>query len=75
MGKRLKVKTGLKRIIPNLQPDLEIVDIVEIEARSLPDAEGYSISEIPFEKRMYYYDSNGVLYPKRYLDLYYEDVE
>lgn len=75
MRKRLKVKDGLKRIIPNLQPELEIVDTVEIEARGIPADTGYSISDVPFEKKTYYYDSNGILYPKRYLDLYYEDVE
>lgn len=75
MLKKYRIKKELKRSVPNLPPELEIVGTVEIEARSIPDSSGYNISDIPFEKKTYYYDSNGVLYPKRYLDLYYEDVE
>ena len=75
MLKKFRIKKELKHSIPNLQPELEMVDTIEIEARTIPPNDGFDINEIPFEKKTYYSDKNGILYPERILDLYYEEME
>lgn len=72
MNKHFIVKRKYLKVIPNLRPEIEIDDTVELRTREIHiETDWWDENE---ESHTYYYDKNGVLFPKAYLDIYYEEI-
>jgi hypothetical protein len=71
MRKRFRLKSGLYDSIPNLSPEIEVIDTVVLRVKDILFEIGYG--EEDGETRIYYYDKYGNLFPKAYLDVYYEE--
>lgn len=73
MSKHFKFKRGFKNNIPNLRPEIEIEDTIELRTKEIPiESEFCGEKE---EKHTYYYDKRGILFPKAYLDINYEEID
>ena len=69
MYRRYKLKPGMENALPHLLPEIEIVESVELETRSIqhdtkPEA----------EKKTTMFDKNGKMYRKDFLDIYYNEI-
>ena len=71
MKKRFRIKTGLYDSIPNLSPEIELIDTVVLRVKDIHLETGYEMEDE--EARIYYYDKYGNFLSKAYLDAYYEE--
>lgn len=72
MRKRFRIKPELYNAIPNLSPEIEVIDTVVLSVKDIPFET--ECGEEEEETRIYYYDKYGNLFPKAYLDVYYEET-
>lgn len=75
---KLKKEAEFAKKVINLKDELELIDspvVFYIESKSNPLNEFGVDSTIEKREEVCYFDTNHVLYPKNFIDNYYEQVK
>ena len=76
--KRFKIKTKEVQKVLNLQDELEFCDhpvTLTVTNYDNPLNDMDAIGKLTEAERVWYFDRNGNLYSKEYIDIYYEEVK